>query len=112
MPKRLKLLEELRDINERYGVVFKGPIPAFVWEKEFPDYADCFQQILQIGRRHFDEYGGSEHDVDFGVDEKKVLTHELIQKAYQCRHERLNEEGWIREIEPKVVLRLGKEVIW
>jgi hypothetical protein len=101
--------EEVRQLNDEYGILFKGPVPASSWPK---DYRDLFANVRAIGRKYYDEYGENATEERAAVTEKKAQVQEVVEAAYQCRRERLNEEGWIREIEPRIVRRFGSEVIW
>ena len=106
------LLKELRKVNDEHGVDFKGPLPASVWSRDYIAYSGLFLKIRDISRTYFDKYPEGADGDALAVADKKLLVKELIDAAYQCRIERVNEEGWIREIEPRVLRRFGPEVVW
>ena len=111
-PKKPGLLDELRKLNVKYGIHFKGPKPPSTWSRDYQLYNGLFLDIRRISRTHFDEYSESARGEPLAVAEQKLKVQEIIDAAYQCRSERLNEEGWIRAIEPGLVSRLGTEVVW
>lgn len=94
------------------GYSFFGPIPPSTWSRDYHEYNGLFLDIRRISRTHFDEYSESARGEPLAVAEQKLKVQSIIDAAHQCRSERLNEEGWIRAIEPGVVSRLGTEVVW
>lgn len=101
--------KDVRDLIEEYNISFDGPIPPSSWPVL---YRDIFQNIRDIERLRFDEYGPNEKRGMLSVAEMKVRVRRLIRIAQDCRKQRKNEVGWRLHTEPEIVSRLIAEVVW
>ena len=103
---------EARKLNNESGIFFEGPLP--IGSTQCPEpYKALFRKVQDIGSTRFETYEGPGEPPDtFAGDRKKASANQLVRKAFTCRLNRVNESGWIKEIEAEVFHTFGAEVVW
>lgn len=109
MPRRENNPKEHRELIEDHDIYFDGPIPPSSWPVH---YSKIFQNIRDIERLRFDEYGSNEKRGILPVAEMKKRVSKLNGIAYKCRKQRENEATWRGHTEPEVISRFDAEVLW
>jgi hypothetical protein len=101
--------EEYRKLIETYNIHFDGPIPSSTWPVE---YGKIFQNIRDIERLRFDEYGPNEKRGLLPVAEMKDRVARVNRIAFNCRRQLENEATWRAHAEPEIFSRFDAEVVW